>query len=272
MTAIGRTALDFVGIRVYQIGKHQVDVPTDLLQGEMIAVSVDGFLYVLAMTLAKLSLLLFLYRIFSANKKFRWAAWTLGIIITLWALLTIFIGIFSCHPLAASFNYKLRMDPSTVCSPESYLLENDFGFCNILADFMLLLMPMPLLWTLHMKLAKKIGVFAIFATGMMYVNAAFPQINASTLNHGSICAIAILRQYMLFVSPDGADGSWDIVKIKIWMSVEVNLAIICACLVGTMLSQFDDEKILTILSLSSNRYSERYRFSCHSFRLIFAQN
>lgn len=78
-----------------------------------------------------------------------------------WSLVTVLLVCFSCKPLAASFNYKLRYAPTRVCKPESYDVETIFGFCNI----MLLLMPMPLLWTLHMTRAKKIGVSIVFANG-----------------------------------------------------------------------------------------------------------
>lgn len=84
---------------------------------------------------------------------------------TVWATVTVLLVCFSCKPLAASFSYKLRIAPTTVCKPESYDVENVFGFCNIIVDFMLLLMPMPLLWTLHMTRAKKIGVSIVFANG-----------------------------------------------------------------------------------------------------------
>ena len=82
-----------------------------------------------------------------------------------WATITVLLVCFACKPLAASFNYELRIAPTTVCKPESYVVENVFGFCNIFVDFMLLLMPMPLLWTLHMSRAKKIGVSVVFANG-----------------------------------------------------------------------------------------------------------
>lgn len=82
-----------------------------------------------------------------------------------WATITVLLVCFSCKPIAAGFNYKLRFAPTTVCKPESYDVENIFGFCNIFVDFMLLLMPMPLLWTLHMTRTKKVGVSIVFANG-----------------------------------------------------------------------------------------------------------
>ncbi|CAD6590416.1 MAG: hypothetical protein ASARMPREDX12_004355 [Alectoria sarmentosa] len=175
-------------------------------------VTVDGLLYVVSITIAKFAILIFLYRIFKVSSKFRYTSWAVGAIMAVWALITVLLVCFSCKPLAASFNYKLRFAPTTVRKPESYDVENIFGFCNIFVDFMLLLMPMPLLWMLHMTRAKKVGVSVIFANGAV------------------IAAIAIVRQYILYTSPDAADPSWDIVQIKIWMTIEVNLAIICGCL------------------------------------------
>lgn len=55
-------------------------------------------------------------------------------------------------------------------------------------------------------------------------------ISLNSLIKNSIAAIAIVRQYILYTAPDAADPSWDIIQIKIWMTIEVNLAIICGCL------------------------------------------
>ena len=82
LVAIGRTALDIVAVKAWMLGHHIVDVSPSALQGEIIAVAVDGYLYVLAITLAKLSLLFFLYRIFSISTRFRIASWTLSTIIS----------------------------------------------------------------------------------------------------------------------------------------------------------------------------------------------
>lgn len=40
----------------------------------MQTIAADGYLYVLAITLAKVSLLLFLYRLFKVDPKFRYAS------------------------------------------------------------------------------------------------------------------------------------------------------------------------------------------------------
>ncbi len=175
LVAIGRTALDIVAVKAWMLGHHIVDVPPSALQGEIVAIAVDGYLYVLAITLAKLSLLLFLYRIFSVSTRFRVTSWILGTIISVWALVTILLGLFSCKPIVAQSDYKLRFAPTTVCKPASYDVENVYGFCNILADFMLLLMPMPMLWRLQMATAKKVGERNLVSSEPELGSSSYPE-------------------------------------------------------------------------------------------------
>ncbi|KAL9599995.1 MAG: hypothetical protein Q9219_003464 [cf. Caloplaca sp. 3 TL-2023] len=116
---------------------------------------------------AKISLLLFLWRVFHVDKKFRVAAWTLSAVLVLWSLVSFLLCIFSCRPLKASWDIRLILNPKTRCNPKSYDVINMHGFCNILTDFGLLCLPIPMLWKLQMTLKKKIGVGAVFATGIL---------------------------------------------------------------------------------------------------------
>ena len=131
--------------------------------------AVDGYLYVIAISLAKLSLLLYLYRIFWVDKKFRIAAWILGTVVALWATITVFLAIFSCRPVTASWNMTQRLDPKTVCNPKSYDVENAYGFCNVISDIVLVFLPIPCIYKMQMSLKKKLGVAMVFATGLLYV-------------------------------------------------------------------------------------------------------
>ena len=61
-------------------------------------------------------------------------------------------------------------DPKTKCNPKAYNTENVFGFCNIVTDFVLMIMPIPLVWNMHMNSKKKMGIALVFATGALYVD------------------------------------------------------------------------------------------------------
>lgn len=130
-------------------------------------IAVDGYLYIVAITFVKLSLLLFLYRIFHVDRKFRLVAWVLGAILAIWGTIAVFLSIFACRPVAASWNFKLQNDPRTRCSPKSYDTANAYGFCNIITDVVLMIMPVPLVWNMQMALKRKLGIVLVFATGAL---------------------------------------------------------------------------------------------------------
>lgn len=103
------------------------------------------YIYVIVMMLAKSALLLFLYRIFKFDTKFRYMTWALGTIIVLWSIISVLLLMFSCRPTTAPRNLAQRLDPKTVFYPESYIVINYYDFCNSITDFALIPMPVPLL-------------------------------------------------------------------------------------------------------------------------------
>ena len=117
--------------------------------------------------LAKLSLLLFIYRIFRVDLKSRVAAWFIGFFLIVWSTVTLLLAIFSCHPIKANWDTQLYLKPTTHCSPRVYDVTNIHGYCNIISDFMLLILPIPALWKLQMTTGKKLSIAAVFATGSL---------------------------------------------------------------------------------------------------------
>lgn len=126
--------------------------------------AIDTYLYVLGIALAKISILLFLWRIFRVEPKFRIAAWTIGTVLVVWSLITFLLGIFGCHPIKANWNVSLYLDTNTHCYPKIYDVVNYHGFCNIITDFALLFLPLPMLWRLQMDRKKKLGVGLVLAS------------------------------------------------------------------------------------------------------------
>lgn len=174
-----------------------------------------------AITLAKVSLLIFLYRIFYVDKAFRIVAWITGAILGIWATTATLLAIFACRPVKASWNLSLLMDPKTKCNPKSYNTENVYGFCNVVTDFVLMIMPIPLVWNMQLGFKRKIGLLLIFASGALYVTRLpFPYLQLFKQNQliqrKSICAVAIVRQYIAYTTGSSSDPSWGIIEIKIW--------------------------------------------------------
>ncbi|CAO1596151.1 hypothetical protein XANCAGTX0491_000005 [Xanthoria calcicola] len=208
---IAFAALNFTKRFKYGGGRHTWDLPPEYYNGHLTTGAVGSYMYVLGTLMAKLSLLLFLYRIFRVNRKFRIATWALGFMIVVWSLVSFLLMIFSCRPIKANWNPQLYLDPKTRCYPKSYNVLNIHGYCNVISDFALLFLPIPMLWKLQMTLKKKMGLATIFATGLF------------------ICAVAITRQYILYNTPKAGDN-WEATRNRMWMSIEFSLAICVACL------------------------------------------
>ena len=116
--------------------------------------------------MAKLAVLILLYRIFGVDRRFRWVCLALGPIIFLWSLITAIMQIFRCRPFKATWSavYTLEHPDGYKCL-DRILLTTVYGWFNIFSDFMLLFMPLPMLWKLHLTWQKKLGLFFVFATG-----------------------------------------------------------------------------------------------------------
>ncbi|KAK7749067.1 hypothetical protein SLS62_008462 [Diatrype stigma] len=83
---------------------------------------------------------------------------------------------------------------------------------NILTDFVLIFLPMPMLYHLKMPLKKKIIIGITFALG-------------STVVLASIARISYVKA--MATNPD---VTWTQASAAVWSSVELNLGVICNCI------------------------------------------
>jgi hypothetical protein len=64
-----------------------------------------------------------------------------------------FVDLFRCTPMATAWNPSIK------------------GKCLSYTDFYILLIPMPLLFGLHMDMGRRIKLIAIFGLGLLQVSA-----------------------------------------------------------------------------------------------------
>jgi len=83
---------------------------------------------------------------------------------------------------------------------------------GIFQDFVILLMPLPQLAGLQMNTRKKLNILAMFSVG------AFATITS------------IIRLKFITGINHSLDSTWDNVEPIIWSMIEINMAIICACM------------------------------------------
>ncbi|KAL9017481.1 MAG: hypothetical protein Q9185_005194 [Variospora sp. 1 TL-2023] len=211
LTFIAFCALNLLQRFQYGGGRHLYDVPPSMYYGYFWTGVVRGHLYILGLTLAKLSLLLFLYRIFRVDRTFRILSWLLGAILTIWTTVSLLLCFFACKPIKASWVLSVQFEPTTKCPIKPYDVKNIQGLCNIITDFALLFLPLPLVWKLRVSGRKKLGLVVVFGTGIF------------------ICAVAIVRQYVNYHTVKNGDDYYT-AKLRVWLSLEFSFSIIVASL------------------------------------------
>ncbi|KAL9630780.1 MAG: hypothetical protein Q9164_006247 [Protoblastenia rupestris] len=191
----------------FGLGRH---IPT-VSEGQQVqflkALLAIQSMYFCTQAIIKTSLLLLYYRIFSQIKAYRWAIYIAGAIVFAWWAALFFAGIFECVPVSAFWDRSIK-NPKCF-DLIAFSLAN--GISNLLTDVMILLLPIPMVWRLHMDKKQKLTLTFIFLLGIF------------------VCAISIVRIITL-KNYNPIDPTWNCVDIFLWTIVESSIAILSACL------------------------------------------
>lgn len=124
----------------------------------------QAYIYVITANLPKISILV-LYRRLFAPTILRLIStamiWVLAIVIIVKILLVSFV----CRPLAANWNPNI---PGSKCL-NMQAVSSWSTLPNIVTDVVMLLLPVPVVWSLHTKLITKIQLTFTFALGSLSV-------------------------------------------------------------------------------------------------------
>jgi len=118
----------------------------------------------------KLSCLLFYRRIFKPSKRWRWIL--IGAMCLLICTYTglFFATLFDCAPIEKSWNILVRHGS---CLPPKGLPYASGGI-NVASDLVVLILPIPAVWSLNMKVERKLRVLALFSLAILYVDLGPP--------------------------------------------------------------------------------------------------
>ncbi|CAF9926325.1 MAG: hypothetical protein HETSPECPRED_006305 [Heterodermia speciosa] len=168
--------------------------------------------YSLAMTLLKISVVSFQYRIFPVV-PFRRIVLACGAFVLAFGTASTLAFILACTPLSdfwLSLSGGLKSELRGNCiSIRKLLLIN--GGINTFTDIALLLLPLPILWRLRASRLQKLVLTGIFITGLVVVAV-------------SMVRLVLLARYR------GHDITWDFLPASIWTAAEPSIAVVCACL------------------------------------------
>ncbi|KAF6218804.1 hypothetical protein HO133_005347 [Letharia lupina] len=189
------------------VGRHFETVPESsvvLLFKTTVAYEI---LYCVCVTLIKISILLFYYRLFGVRKAFKYTCYALLALVTCWCIAIVFSNIFQCIPVEAAW---IRPYPHSKCINNNASLLGT-AVTNVFLDIVILVLPMVPVWSLSLTVRQKVTLTAIFLLG------AF------------ICGAAIVRVWAI-LNIDQTDVTWSYVRPLIWSAVEISTGITCACL------------------------------------------
>lgn len=184
--------------------------------------------YQLTLAFCKISILLLYTRILAYTHARRAALAVIAIVIA-YNIFGFVSTLGRCRPLAAFWDNSVRGE----CNPASHMWA--LISLHIATDFLIFLLPIPLVYRMTMPLGQKIGVLLIFGLGFLYHPPLLSRPHcARMLTSGcphSVCLVSILRAVWIRDLYDAVDVTWDYVAISNWTAVEVNVSILVPCLI-----------------------------------------
>ncbi|KAK8131374.1 hypothetical protein PG984_007812 [Apiospora sp. TS-2023a] len=151
----------------------------------------------------KLTLLFQYYRLVYLIDEYKIPYMAIMAISVLWALISICLLAFSCAPIAAFWDKSI---PNFTCNFSTGLVAS---VGNIVTDFVILILPIPVVLQLNMGTAQKVATLGIFAVGSF------------------ACVVSILRLVLL---PSAHDVTYTAAVTASWTLAELTAGLICPCL------------------------------------------
>ncbi|KAH8178914.1 integral membrane protein [Sarocladium implicatum] len=187
-------------------GVHIWEISVDTYLIYAMDVWIASWIYCIAGSLAKISLLIFYLRL-SPQPWFRWAVWGTMAFIGSYSIGIVFSLIFACKPI--SMAWDIRVGGECIDMAVLYIVT---AAANICSDLVLFCLPIPMVYNLQIPRRQKLGLLFIFLIGSLTVVT-------------SVVRVAILPGMLT-----NLDLTWAISWASVWIIVEANLLIICAAL------------------------------------------
>ena len=120
----------------------------------------------------KISILLFYYRIFTTQPWVRILQFV-GAFLSMWLISATLVAINQCTPIAGFWDRSLE---ARCINSYAWILAE--GAVTILADIVLLVIPMPMVWQLKLPKRQKAALMGVFLLGGLLV---FPHVHVTLL-------------------------------------------------------------------------------------------
>ncbi|KAL8867232.1 MAG: hypothetical protein Q9198_008592 [Flavoplaca austrocitrina] len=173
----------------------------------------------------KIAILLLYKALFGVKRSFRYLCYGMMAIVTSYCVIFFFILAFHCNPVQKAWHIITFRGPSKCFGIGT--IQIVIGGFNIVTDFIILIMPMPIILGLNMDWKRKIGLLVIFGTGIVYVvSHQRKQRRKGLLTQHSVFASTIVRQVIvvqhlheIIGGPNtrNLDASWVTAQETLWL-------------------------------------------------------
>ncbi|KAA6414778.1 MAG: hypothetical protein FRX48_01528 [Lasallia pustulata] len=211
--SIGYTSVFIATLRQYPrvVGPHQWDIPIIAITSSYAQrVEILAIFYNPLCLAAKLSLYLLYLRIFNPSVRTTYLVY-IGITFTaVFHTASLLNNVISCTPRGGHTFLEAVANPK--CTVSAITVGIVRAAINALIDFFMLYIPMPVVWTLQLPMRRKIGVCAIFMTGLL------------------ACTAGILSLYYRVQYKRTGDRFYNQALMLLMAVVEINIGIMCGCM------------------------------------------
>ncbi|PNS19375.1 hypothetical protein CAC42_2552 [Sphaceloma murrayae] len=191
-------------------GKHITDLEPPVIRQTLKYFFVSQVVYKMSISFTKLSILCFYRRLFFIHVRFRRICNILMAVIMAWIIAAFFATVFQCTPVGYAYDKKLGGGNGHCINLTASWYSN--SIFNITSDFVITLLPMPVISSLQMRRREKFMLCGLFALGFL------------------VCVTSILRATTINLAGSQADRTWQSVDSSMWSVCEANLAIIGSCM------------------------------------------
>ena len=190
------------------------------------ATYVNTILYQISLCFSKVSILLLYLRILAYSYARR-AALAILVVVLIYNLFGLISTSTVCTPVKSFWDPEVEGH----CHPGSFMWAV-IGF-HIGTDFLIFLLPMPVVYRMTLPPGQKLGVMLAFGLGFMYASIPSFYLLFANANIGafSVCLISILRAIRIHELYETTDITWDYVEVANWSAVELNISILVPCLI-----------------------------------------
>ncbi|PTD01213.1 hypothetical protein FCULG_00012684 [Fusarium culmorum] len=198
------TSASIMAMTQYGHGQHIWTLSDDILVLYFRAFWISILFYLQGIYWIKVTILLHYHRIMG-KIALRWVCVTAIVLITTWCITQTVMALVQCIPIQAVWDHGI----DGKCIPNQPTLWYIHGVVHIVSDFIIILMPLPIIWKLQLPSSQKAFLFSIFSLGFFNI------------------AVSVLRLQWLTPSKD---FTWWNATPASWSLAEMVSGLACACL------------------------------------------